>query len=137
MAETYPWKNEYTIGIERIDHQHRYFLELVNWLPKLFRQTEQSDLLNRYIDEIILYARFHFLSEENLMQFYDYPDTQSHAELHANMLSQLSLKMSLMDLGDITKEEFGNFLVQWFFGHTVEEDPQLGLFLKTRMNAEK
>ena len=32
MKKAMEWKEEYNIGILRIDHQHRYFLELINWL---------------------------------------------------------------------------------------------------------
>lgn len=126
------WQDRYTIGIDRIDHQHRYFLELINWLSALADRPGCAPLQRRHIEELMHYARFHFFSEENWMIDHGYPEWESHRELHDELIRRLNSRASQVDLGEADFPVLVHFLVDWFLRHTVEQDRKLGEFLRAR-----
>ena len=67
---------DHKIGIEEVDLQHQYFLDLIKRLSVILNSNVSAHLDTRLINEIIKYAEFHFQSEENLMVINDYPDLE-------------------------------------------------------------
>jgi hemerythrin len=57
------WNEEYSIGNDRIDFEHRTFLGLVNEFQLSRQGGASSEKLARMLREIALYAKFHFCSE--------------------------------------------------------------------------
>ncbi|MEY4684620.1 MAG: hypothetical protein RLZ25_1079, partial [Pseudomonadota bacterium] len=67
------WTDEYKIGNDRIDFEHHIFLNLVIDFQNARVAGAPKEKLERILDEIALYARFHFRSEENMMVDMLYP----------------------------------------------------------------
>ncbi len=132
MEEPLLWKAEYETGVQRIDHQHRYFLQLIDWLFRRLLASEAFRLNSRYIDEVMHYARFHFLSEENYMKDQDYPDRARHEQLHEALLKELNYKVSQLEFGDIDARDFVSFLMEWFMEHTAGEDKKIARHVEER-----
>jgi len=124
--EPFLWKAEYDTGVQRIDHQHRYFLHLIDWLFHRLLSSDAFHLKSRYLDEVMHYARFHFLSEENYMKDHGYPERSRHERLHAELLKELNYKVSQLEFGDIDSRDFVSFLMGWFMEHTAGEDKKIG-----------
>ena len=119
------WNNKYEFGIEDIDLQHHYFLNLINRINRLLKDSEHKDFNLRLISELNAYARFHFISEENIMMASGYPLIAEHKKQHTQLLDKLSGKQALIGLhaeqGEDIKE-IVNFLSEWFSQHTLDED---------------
>lgn len=126
------WKAEYDTGVQRIDYQHRYFLQLIDWLLHRLLSSETFRLKSRYIDEVMHYARFHFLSEENYMKDHGYPERARHEQLHASLMKELNYKVSQLEFGDIDARDFVSFLMDWFMGHTAGEDKKIARYVQER-----
>ncbi|MDJ0834596.1 MAG: bacteriohemerythrin [Gammaproteobacteria bacterium] len=122
--ETIHWKDKYKLDIEIIDLQHQYFADLINRLSVQLNQTDNLQYQAALISELNAYARFHFISEENLMQQAGYPGLQQHKKLHHDLMDQLSVKESRLELnhGESEAESIIDFLRDWFLHHTVVED---------------
>ncbi len=122
--ETIHWKDKYKLDIEIIDLQHQYFAGLINRLSQQLKQTDNLQYQAAMISELNAYARFHFISEENLMQQAGYPGLQQHKKLHHDLTDQLSVRESRLELhhGEAEAESIIDFLRDWFLRHTVEED---------------
>ena len=91
---------------------------MIRWLP---------------IDEIRLYAAFHFLSEENIMIDIDFPDLQPHREEHARLLSLLDDKLHTFAADETySGAEIVEFVFQWFALHTTQVDKQIALHMQHR-----
>ncbi len=127
--DTLHWSDLYNVGIERIDYQHRYFLELINWLSFKLQAGGNEGLRQRYIEEVMKYASFHFFSEETQMLECGYPELPHHRELHRELINQLNQIASRLEMSEIDAAEFIHFLAKWFLLHTVEEDGKFGRFL--------
>lgn len=85
------WKPEYNTGIERIDFEHRIFLELVNSFKYAIDKNRPNEELVRILTEIEKYAEFHFISEENCMFLINYPVLKEHQIQHFELLERLNL----------------------------------------------
>lgn len=122
------WSEKYLIGIDRIDFEHETFFGLVSDFEKARLKNSDKKVLLGILDEIALYARFHFRSEENVMKALGYPDLEAHAQKHLQLIEDLSNKILGITLGSTTAEEAQNFLVDWFLRHTTNEDKKIADF---------
>ena len=122
------WKSEYNTGVDRIDFEHKIFLELLNSFKKALDLGKDKEEINRIVVEIEKYAEFHFISEENLMQVFNYPDYENHKFLHLDLLEEFnSARNEQYDY-----EKFYEFLLNWFINHTVNEDIQIRKFVEEK-----
>lgn len=121
--EILQWDSKYEIGIEEVDLQHRYFTGLIKRLSIELKESESIDHKNRPIKELVYYAKFHFLSEENLMIRYGYLDVEKHKVLHLSLINELnSRRFSNTDV-------LLDFLMEWFIIHTTGEDKRFGQYV--------
>lgn len=119
------WKAKYQIGVARIDLEHKLFLGLVNSLKLAHNKGRSEEVLQGIIDEIELYARFHFTSEENLMKAIHYPEYDEHHWRHNELLETFRIKK----LNHASFDNFHQFLVEWFIEHTTVEDIRIKRFV--------
>lgn len=130
------WDRKFEIGHERIDHEHRVFLDLIrNASLELDRHSPQEKIL-RLLQEVRKYAEFHFYSEENIMIDCAYPDYQNHKQEHDMLLSRLNDEFYSYKTGAVELEHVVNFMFEWFALHTTRRDLQLVNFIKGASHAE-
>ena len=123
------WDHKFDVGIERIDAQHHIFLSLVGEFQSARLAGAGIDKLDSILNEIVLYAKYHFYSEVNVMKMYHYPELESHQTLHFNLINELSNKMTGLHLGLNQAGDLEAFLIEWFVGHTTKEDVRFGHFV--------
>ncbi len=126
------WKEKYSVGIHRIDYQHRYFAELINWLNKTLPSTGDLELRRLYVKEVVQYAQFHFISEENFMQAIGYDEAEAHTKLHNQLIERLSDHVVRFQFDGEDTPEFMRFLEEWFIEHTVNEDKKIARWYREK-----
>lgn len=119
------WDDSYLIGNQLIDFEHQIFLNLVADFQTSRLNGAPLGKLNRILQEVMKYAEFHFLSEENLMIDCNYPDLDQHRLQHMYLLSKIGVKLHEMELGECTPKDVEDFLVNWFVSHTKNEDQKI------------
>ena len=126
------WKPEYELGVEDIDLQHRYFLDLINRLSEDLATSDEPEYQDMLISELNAYARFHFISEENIMFKAGYPGLEPHKMHHRQLLDQLSSKGMLLLLrrSEGKAADIIRFLMDWFLHHTNGEDRIFARYLQ-------
>lgn len=122
--ETLHWKQDYETGVREIDLQHRFFMDLINRMHEELQGSTDADYRAALFEELSNYARFHFVSEENLMFKFGYPDLDHHRMMHRRLIDELSWRAQ-----EKSHDAIFDFLVRWFVAHTVEEDARIGRFL--------
>lgn len=122
------WDAKYEIGIARIDFEHRIFADLINELGSRIHLRKDRLSITRTLREIMKYADFHFLSEENIMEECGYPGFKEHQEQHRHLQRLLSTKAVALASGDESPADLLSFLTDWFLDHTVREDRRIALF---------
>lgn len=126
------WDDHYLIGVERIDFEHRIFLDLINNFNESRLKNESLEVLSNILQEVALYAKFHFKSEENMMQKINYPELVEHQNHHRQLIDLFSTKMVGIQTKMFSPEEVENFLVSWFVNHVTHEDIKIGTYIKSR-----
>lgn len=122
---TIQWSTRFELGHERIDAEHRIFLRLVNEFADRVDQNLGIDMLTRSLREILKYAEFHFVSEENIMEELAYPQLEDHRALHSGLLKALDGWHRDLAAGTLPPQEVQQSLVDWFAAHTAQEDQKL------------
>lgn len=124
------WDTAYTVGNNQIDFEHQIFLNLVNSFQAYRLAGASSGKLINKLREIALYAKFHFCSEENLMEDVGYPELETHRNSHYHLCEILSNKMLGFEMGTYTAESVETFLIEWFVSHVTHEDVKIERFIR-------
>ena len=119
------WKAEYETGYDRIDWEHRVFLDLVAEFAAEAREGSDHALVIRLAQEIYKYADFHFFSEERVMAKIGYPGAEAHCREHRRLLEELREYVGSISTDMSQASEMAGFFVRWFVSHTTTEDHKL------------
>ena len=126
---TVVWDKKFEVGHERIDSEHRIFLNLIREVSLMPERRVSKDRIQRHLDEFKKYARFHFTSEENIMFDVDYPDFNSHSNEHEVLLAQLDERVYHYTKGELPLDDVVSFLFEWFALHTTQIDTRLSGYI--------
>jgi hemerythrin len=132
--EPMSWKNEYCIGIEEIDKQHMDFVKLMNRFMVLFGSGANIRLQDRLLLEILKYAEYHFVSEENLMIIYKYTDISNQEKEHNILINAFKKKCTGLKEGSVNGNDLVQYLINWFLSHTQEEDRKFAKYIFEKSN---
>jgi hemerythrin len=124
------WKPSFETGVEEIDLQHHYFADLINRLSNILSVTEDKAYQGRLLNELIKYAQFHFVSEENIMFSMHCAGLEQHKKLHTELLNQLNIRIGLFQEELSGADEVVGFLKEWFVTHTLGEDKKWSAAIK-------
>lgn len=123
------WTEKLLIGVPRIDFEHQIFADLINSLAERVEQGADRLAIVRTLREVLKYAEFHFVSEENLMVEANYPRLREHAAIHQRLLQTLTAKSMALAAQEIDERAVLDFLVNWFVEHTAREDPLFAAYV--------
>ncbi|MBU0676340.1 MAG: hemerythrin family protein [Proteobacteria bacterium] len=122
------WSDHYLVGVDEIDAQHIRLLQIMRNVFELREAESTSPALIKILYELKKYAKFHFKSEEMLMELYEYPDYEEQRAEHQKIYSELKSKLkALKSENDISDLLY--FVVHWFVGHTRDHDRAMGRFI--------
>ncbi len=76
------WSNEFSVGVEEIDRDHKRLLGLLNELQNAVEAGEDREVLGKLLDELIHYVSYHFAHEEALFLRTNYPGYRAHERKH-------------------------------------------------------
>ena len=121
----FEWKDEYKLGVEEIDLQHKKLLGIGRKLMTLIRTTDildKSEEVSEILNQLRNYTIEHFSKEEQIMQEKGYPDLTSHAMEH----EYLRRKMRQIDDLDIHNQDtiikLVSFVSDWIYQHILISD---------------
>lgn len=129
MIDIY-WDDKYTVGNEKIDNEHKVFIDLIKTCSEAIETDRDVDYVSRFLEELVLYAKFHFFSEETLMINSAYTEYKTHREEHERLLATLRAKIFEFRDGPESGEELVEFLFRWFVDHTTSVDKRLANHLE-------
>jgi hemerythrin len=83
------------------------------------------------LEEMFDYAKEHFTDEEELMQQYDYPESQAHKKQHDYFIRTADELSS----GKVSPDEIAEFLNVWWTIHILKVDMKYKEFFKAKLSA--
>ena len=121
------WDNTMSVGIWKMDQQHKRWVEIINTLSECIAQNRSCECIKEALSHTYDYTQTHFSDEENLLLKNHYPDLHAHREEHTNFIMKLdNLKQPLQS------HEFGmaldlmGELCNWLIHHIKGCDKQYG-----------
>ena len=87
------WGPQYSVGIDRIDDQHKIWIELINALHDAMSQGKGHEIVARVYKEMIDYTRTHFGEEERLMRATGFPGYAAHKALHDQFIRDIGTRL--------------------------------------------
>jgi len=127
------WSSNFSVEVEEIDQQHKMLLKRINELHEATLAGEEKTVLGKLINQLTVYAAFHFAKEEHYFDMFGYPETNIHKKQHDDFERKVTqfeheFKAGRQDLSmDVIR-----FLAEWLINHIRGSDQKYVLFFKER-----
>jgi hemerythrin-like metal-binding protein len=120
------WRDDFRIGIEEVDHEHRELIEQINALHAEFRGDGSAERVEGFLGEILAGVSAHFALEEKVMRARGYDEFAGHKADHERLLDELRDLMDEQAAGAVLDEDaFAARLGEWFSAHFRTHDARL------------
>lgn len=113
--------DEYSIGIDEIDRQHRVLFDLFAQVEQAIRHGGRWTEIHYPLVRLREYTRLHFGAEESLMRISGYPETEKHEEEHRGFLQKLQ-SLENKSLHAAVTSEMTQFLRHRLVSHIMQHD---------------
>ena len=128
-----PWTSKLSLGIDKIDEQHKELVRLINRLHRAMKVKEGSSQASDILDKLAEYTIYHFTFEEQLFDKYGYPQSDEHKEYHRKLVdSVVSFQKDFKSGRAGLTMELMLFLTNWLKDHIMKTDRKYVAFLKNK-----
>jgi len=137
--EEIKWSTDYETGVEDIDDQHHILVNTLNEANEILTKEYSLENLQNITKDLLSYALYHFETEEELMQKYNYEgeakkDFDNHMKQHRDFSAKVvDVRDSLKAGNLIEQDELISFLLNWLLNHIEKTDKKFGKFLQEKM----
>lgn len=127
MGTKLVWNNQYDVGVDIIDREHRKLFRILN---KLFDIRQKEEKSRWVCHEAVKYfkdhAVQHFHDEEGYMASINYTGLEMHRRIHENFreitLPALEKELEQKNYSENAIDHFLGVCAGWLIGHTLTED---------------
>jgi hemerythrin len=126
------WKDEYKIGVPRIDKQHMELFARVTDFVETLRSDKGWDIKVTNVNETLNYMKdyvvTHFRDEEAYQEEIGYPQVGKHRKIHQEMVDYIETISEQCEKNghkEIVMQQIAGKLVTWLVSHVVEEDRKI------------
>ena len=123
------WGKHFETGIESVDQQHQYLVNLVNQLgDHLTSNSVEFEEFENLFSQLMNYTSYHFNDEEQLMEEVglDARHVDRHKEMHKGFVREVLSIQSLIRQGDTTRAgDLLNYLTHWLAYHILGMDQNM------------
>jgi len=124
------WTDELSVGIQRIDLQHKKIVALSNELFEALGAGKGRDVLGKVLDNLVTYTRTHLKDEERILAENGYPEFATHKDKHEKMTRRvLELHADYTNGKQGNPLVIANFVKDWLTKHIMGTDKQYASFL--------
>ncbi|MCF6365328.1 MAG: bacteriohemerythrin [Bacteroidales bacterium] len=125
------WDKSYSLGIDLIDKQHKKLTDIINKLFSSFSEGKAEELIPTVINELTEYTIYHFKTEEELFDKYNYPGKENHVSGHNSFIEQVNnWKIKLKNNDENVHYECISYLKSWLIEHIQGSDVSYSNFFK-------
>lgn len=131
--ETISWKNEWSVGVDQLDMQHRKLLDMINRLIAEQKTLTDQETVAQLLTEMMDYAQEHFRAEEYLMAEYSYDRKELQEKQHQAFIDKTNSFCSATEIGpNILSNALLDYLSGWLVTHILEEDMKYKEFFSAK-----
>ena len=126
----FKWKNDFSVGIQELDDQHKDFFDILGRLGEAAGGNKGMKVVGPVLDQLSEYSRRHFVEEENWLKVIGYPGLHYQEKQHEFFITQVTELQDRYSRRDpnipISTVEF---LRDWLLSHILETDKKYGTFM--------
>jgi hemerythrin-like metal-binding protein len=120
------WKDEYSVGVPAVDHEHRELIELVNRLHQALSSGIPEDQITEIFGDLFRAISAHFALEERFMREHGYDQAPQHKADHERLLDELrDIMDDYRDGEGPSVERLTASVEAWFTAHFKTHDARL------------
>ena len=120
------WKDQYSVGIEAVDHEHKELIDLINRLHDELVAKGQAVSVETFLGDVYKAISAHFALEERFMRERGYDQLAAHKADHERLLDEIRVIMDdFLDRADLARDGLSVRLDAWFSRHFETHDARL------------
>lgn len=128
------WDDAFSVGINKIDEQHKRFFSLINMLYDAVQEGKGDELIDSVLKGLQQYMIYHFKTEESWMKMHNYPDLNSHKQEHQEAIQKVNKFILEYERGQRTVTiELMKFLSDWLQNHILQSDRKYIPYLQDKV----
>jgi len=128
------WTPNLSVGVKKIDDQHKIWFEKANELFEAGKEQRAKDYIDTMIDFLDEYTKLHFRDEEAYMEEIGYPEIDAQKKAHENFVNDLAkLKSDYNKSGGniLVILNANKMVINWLTNHIRIMDKKIGDYVKT------
>jgi len=112
------WNETLHVGIKEIDDQHAYLVSIINRLWDAWQKKQDKKILQEILGEVHDYVKYHFESEQQLMDRHPYPAMDEHISQHEDyILKSTDFLTAYQEGNEELTPEVLDYLTGWWKTH--------------------
>jgi hemerythrin-like metal-binding protein len=120
------WREDYSVGIDAVDHEHQELIDLINRLHQQLVGANAKVTVPAFFGDLLKGISAHFALEEKFMREQGYQRLASHKADHERLLDELRDIMEAFETSEeIDSVELALRLDTWFTRHFKTHDALL------------
>ena len=119
------WKDQYSVGIEAVDHEHKELIELINRLHDELTASGEQLAIEAFFGDLFKGISAHFALEERFLREHHYDQLAQHKADHERLLDEIRDIMDDFEEHEVASAELGTQLDVWFSRHFETHDARL------------
>lgn len=125
------WTDDFLIGIEELDYEHRMLIRDINLLHMKFTEHDEKDKIRETLGDIHARMQAHFALEEHFMFENKYPHYVEHKKEHNELLDEYTdFIVRFEGEGDTPNyRQAEEILSRWIVDHIVNSDKKMSLMI--------
>jgi len=121
------WKEEYSLGIQTIDNQHKKLLDMINALSELHATDDLREMSIKVISDMKIYTVYHFKTEEDYFEKFNYINKDKHKNIHnvfVAKITEFTEELGRTPDNDILQFTYKllDYLQDWLIDHIMGTD---------------
>jgi hemerythrin len=126
-----PWSEQFVLGIESIDKQHRWLVDATNRLhEQLHAPVPDNTVVREVLEGLVEYTVNHFILEEDIFKRLGYPAAEGHNKEHDTFTREAIQLLLSFESGKAVTAEALEFLKEWLQHHILKVDKAYVPFMK-------
>ena len=126
------WVPELSVGIDKIDNQHKELFITINELVNAMSQGRGREEIGKTVDFLQRYVVAHFGVEEKYMADLGYPHFANHKQQHEKFVQDFLLlreQLETQGSSSFMVMQIQRRICDWLVNHIGRMDKSLGVFL--------
>ncbi len=128
------WRDEYSVGLDTIDEDHKKLLSVTRELVELLEQGKSPDDILPFVHTLIGRTHFHFEKEETIFTEAAYSESETHIKRHQILMDQVEalVHKCAHPLSEIESQAVIKFLKKWILMHILLEDRKYASYIRNQ-----